>query len=299
MMRNQSFCFRRLAFAGASPRLRAKSVALSMNMAFLFALVLWSPITWAEQTPTTVKTTEKPLDPTDPDLMDADRIPETTADPDRSVLQKTKDVVTDSNAQVQAVLGETRVRREASSYLVMGSYSPVDLLIPGKIGLTAGLTAGADKTWELEYLKGSLSVPSVINDLGSMNDERVSLIGRSYFGNNSFNFGYGITYFNFNVHIGDDLLNRAGGVYPSADLIVIQTLGVNLSLGNRWTFNRNFTLGVDWISWAQPFFMLKKQSGFEDQTNNPDDKDTVEKAIGLISYFPRFAVCKLQLGILF
>lgn len=217
-----------------------------------------------------------------------------------SVLDKATEVAKETTEQVSQTLNETRFRRDKADYLALLNYSPVDLLIPSKQGITLGLIRDADKTWELEYLSGSISVPFIVEDLGKMSDTRISLIGRSYFGSNSFNFSYGLSYFDFLLHLGDKLLNRvSGGSYPSLDLIGVQSVGFNIGIGNRWTFKHNITLGIDWISWMQPLQITSKRSTFLDYATNEEDRDDVDKAITLISYMPRFAFLKLQLGILF
>lgn len=87
--------------------------------------------------------------------------------------------------------------------------------------------------------------------------------------------------------------------YPSIDLVSIEALGFNVAIGNRWTFDHNITLGIDWISWAQPVAVTNKKSAFLDSSANEEDKDDVDTALKIISYFPRFSFLKLQLGILF
>ena len=187
-----------------------------------------------------------------------------------------------------------------TDYFILGNYSLMDLLIPSKIGLSIGVVKSADVTWEIEYLKGSLSVPFVVEDLGKMEDEKISLIRRSYFGGNSFNFSYGLTYFDFSLHLGDKLLNRiSGGNYPSLDLVRVQSAGFNLGIGNRWTFKKDITLGVDWISWSQPIFITKNNSSYLDYATNPEDRDRVDKAMKIISHFPRLAFLKFQFGVSF
>lgn len=185
-------------------------------------------------------------------------------------------------------------------YFAFANYSPIDLLIPSKLGFTLGITNSNEKSWELEYLRASLSVPFVVEDLGKMTDQRLSLIGRSYPTGQNFNLSYGLTYFDFSLHLGDALLNRVtGGTYPSIELVDVQSLGFNLAFGNRWTFNQNVSFGIDWISWAQPVIVTGKKSSFLDYATNQQDKDDVDKAMKLIAYFPRLAFLKLQLGILF
>jgi hypothetical protein len=218
----------------------------------------------------------------------------------KCLSQETKQEAQKPSAQVTELLLETKDRRANSKYVALLNYSPLDLLIPSKIGLTLGLVNGTEQTWELEYLKGSVSVPFVIEDLGKMTDERISLIGRSYFNNNSFNFSYGLSYFDFSLHLGDKLLNRVtGGNYPSIDVVQVQALGFNMAVGNRWVFDKNMTFGVDWVSWAQPVSVIKKNSSFLDYATNQEDRDDVEKAINFISYFPRLAFFKLQFGMSF
>jgi hypothetical protein len=215
-------------------------------------------------------------------------------------LEKTKEAIHETSDKVVVALGGAQERRAKASTIVLGNYSPIDLLIPGKIGLTVGWIQDVDRTLELEYLRGSISVPFIIEDLGKMTEQRISLIRRSFMGNNSFNFSYGLSYFDFSIHLGDKLLNRlSGGTYPSVDLVDIESVGFNLGLGNRWSFNHNITFGIDWISWAQPMVVTKKQSAFLTYASNSQDRDDVEGGIKFISYFPRLTLLKLQLGILF
>ena len=206
----------------------------------------------------------------------------------------------DTKDQIVGTFSTTKNHRADSEYLFLLNYSPVDLIIPSKMGLTLGLISDVDQTWELEYLKGSIAVPFIVEDLGKMTDERISLVGRKYFGSNSFNMSYGLSYYNFSIHLGDDFLNRiSGGSYPSIDLIEVQSLGAHIGIGNRWTFDHNITFGVDWISWSQPLTVISEKNDYKKYATDPDDLDDVEKAIDVISAFPRFSLFKLQFGLLF
>lgn len=190
--------------------------------------------------------------------------------------------------------------RSLSKYYVIGTYSPLDIIIPNKYGATVGWAQNADKTWEIEYLQASVAAPFIIKDLGKMTDQRISLIGRNYLGSNSFNFNYGLTYFDFQLHLGDRLLNQlTGGNYPSVDLVQVQSLGFNIGIGNRWQLSKNITIGIDWITWSQPIYSLNKKSAYLDYATNQQDKDDVDTALKLITYFPRLTLLKLQLGYLF
>lgn len=226
--------------------------------------------------------------------------PEQVSPPEKSTVDKARDKVNQATTQVVNALNEGRERRGKSSFFVLASYSPFDLIIPSKYGLTLGYIQDADRTWELEYLKGSVSVPFIVKDLGEMKDERLSLIKRSYYGGNSFNFGYGLSYHRFSISLGDDMLSRvSGGSYPSIDLLEIQTLGFYLGVGNRWVLDHGITLGVDWFSWSQPVYELSRKDGYLDYATNEEDRKNADNALKLVTYFPRFAVFKMQAGITF
>lgn len=258
-------------------------------MSYLFFLFLAVGVSFSVTSEATQINSTKLDEPSEKHPEDSESIPSTT---DQSAKEETH--------QNSKNLSENRTGRENADYFALVNYSPLDLLIPSKIGLTFGYIQSPEKTWELEYLRGSFSVPFLVKDLGKMTDVRFSVIGRSYFKNNSFNFSYGLSYFDFNLHLGDELLNRVtAGSYPSLDLVKIQSLGFNVAVGNRWTLSKNVTFGIDWISLAQPVSLINQDSAFLDYANNQQDKDDVDQATNLISYFPRFSFLKIQLGILF
>lgn len=185
-------------------------------------------------------------------------------------------------------------------YFLLFNYAPLDLLIPGKYGFTAGLYQSSDRSWEIEYLKGDLSIPFIVKDLGKMTDDRFSVIRRIGIGESGFNISYGFSYFGFSLHLGDRLINGVtGGTYPSLDLVEIQSLGGNLGLGNRWNLDHHITLSVDWISWSQPLFVTSRKSVFLDRATNQKDKDDVDDTMKIITYFPRLSLLKLQIGVAF
>lgn len=198
-------------------------------------------------------------------------------------------------------MDSSSIRRGESRLLVLANYSPFDLMIPNKIGLTLGYIQSADTTWEFEYLGVRVSaIPFVIDDLGTFDEQRISLLGRSYLGNNSFHVSYGLSYFDFSAHLGSRFLDTvAGEDRYSVDLVRLQSLGLNFAIGNRWTFNRNITFGVDWVTWAQPFYVINTSAAFLDKTTDQSTKNDVETALKLASFLPRIVFLKMQLGISF
>ncbi len=240
----------------------------------------------------------KKTEPTKKSTVEPNLIP---AEEKRSdFVEKATDIVEETTQKVSEAIEDTRTRRAATKYFVLGNYSPIDLIIPSKYGVTIGFIENEDKTWELEYLRKSINFPFILSDIGSMTEQRLSFIGRSYFGSNSFNISYGLSYFDFSMSLGDNFLGRSSIVSsPALDLVAVQAIGFNVAVGNRWTIEHNFTFGVDWISWAQPLFITKNESEFTKYVTNQKDKDDLDRAIKMISYFPRFALLKLQFGFLF
>ena len=189
--------------------------------------------------------------------------------------------------------------RAQKSYLASLNYSVVDFPIPSKLGVTVGLISSPTQTWELEYMRGSISVPGHFRDLGSMTDTRIGFIGRTYFGE-SFHMSYGISYFDFSATVGDALLNNlTGGGYPNIDMLTVQGFGLNVGLGNTWVINKNITLGIDWLTIAQPLVVTKKNSDYVNYTSNKNDKKNVEDTMKIVSYLPRFAAASVHVGVLF
>lgn len=179
-------------------------------------------------------------------------------------------------------------------------YSPLDLLIPNKFGLTLGINEDANHSWELEYLRGTISIPFLIEDLGGFRDEKISVIRRTYFGN-SFNLSYGLTYFRFRLRLGSEVISRASGgqLPPGVDILRVESLGPNFGIGNRWTFKNGITLGVDWASWSQPLFTTKKEEAYlraSESATNPSDRNHIDTAVKLMQYMPRLTFLKLEVG---
>jgi hypothetical protein len=204
--------------------------------------------------------------------------------------------------ETKSFFAQTRGRREGADYFGLLNYSGLDLIIPSKIGGTIGLIQNASYSWEIEYLRGSVSVPWIIDDLGSMTDTRISLVRRSYALRNSFNVSYGLSYFDLTAHLGNKYLAALSGDAQSVynvDLLKVEALGFNLGIGNRWTFQHDITVGIDWVVWSQPVFVTKEKNVFMDYATNPDKKDDVSSAVRGASYLPRLSFLKLQIGMLF
>jgi hypothetical protein len=90
-------------------------------------------------------------------------------------------------------------------------YSPIDLIIPNKVGLHIAWKKSTTEFWEFEALSGKVAVPYLIADLGKMTDNRYSLLLRTKESDSSFNLTYGVTFFDFSIVLGDRFLNSLSG----------------------------------------------------------------------------------------
>lgn len=215
---------------------------------------------------------------------------------EQNTQEKIVDALSKGKDQVVQALSHSRLVRQNSNYFATGNFAPVDLILPSKFGLTLGTVTNADYTWELEYLKSSVSVPFLVDDIGEMTDERLSVIRRNYFGTETFNLSYGLSYNRFKVHIGSKYLAYIATNVPDVDLMQIDSLGFNVGIGNRWIFSNRWMLGVDWVSWSQPVFTTKYNNKYSDYATDEDSKDTIDTVAKLIRWVPRITLLKLQVG---
>lgn len=223
----------------------------------------------------------------------------TTGEKIKDAAQKTAEGIGDAAKKVGEQMGETAQRRADSNMVIMGTYAPLDLVLPSKIGASIGWISSARNTLEIEYVKGSVK-PPLVEDLGEVADQRLTLMRRSYFSSNSFNMSYGLSYIGFHGKVGDALLARlSGGTIPEVELINVDSFGVHFGLGNRWIFAKGVTFGVDWFSWTQPLIVTRREAKFLDYVSNQDDRDKIDTAMKILSYFPRWSAFKLQLGYTF
>ena len=243
---------------------------------FLSVSVFAAEKTTTVTTETTTTTVEEPEKPTI-----GERAKETAG--------KAKDVV-------QSSISNAGDRREASKVSLMAEYSPFDLIIPSKIGGAVGYIHSREATTELEYLSASWSVPFFISDIGGFSDRRITFRNRIYAQRNSFNFHYGLSYMEAKIHVGSSYLQSAN---LNSDLMEQKALGVEIGFGNRWTFPKGWTLGVDYFSWAQPIFTIDQDSSIINSVQDQGAKQKLQDAFQATLYIPRLSILKIAIGYIF
>lgn len=190
----------------------------------------------------------------------------------------------------------SEIQRQQYRYFGGLEWAPLDLLIPGKFGAHMGYNADANRSYELEYIRGSLSVPFIIDDLGSLVDDRISFNVRQFSGG-TFNFFYGLDYIRFRLKLGNDLLGRLNpGVPSEVNVLELASLGAHVGLGNRWALRKNVMFGVDWVAWTQPLYRTVRKDPFLTYASDANDKDNVRDTLRIVEYFPRFTILRLSLG---
>lgn len=232
---------------------------------------------------------------------------ESNSNREKSLWQKTqekgKNLLKAGEREAEKVsenFGGTRTRREQSRHQILGTYSLLDTWIPSKWGASYAFTPSPRGSWEIEYLRGTLSIPFIIEDFGKITDQRLSVFYRSYSDRNSFSFLYGINYSSFKAQLGIDYLSTvSGGNVGQVDLVAIETLGLTWGVGNRWQLNNNVLIGLDWFTIYIPVITLESQADFLSANASEKRKEEIRDALDVIERIPTFAALKFQLGIAF
>lgn len=191
--------------------------------------------------------------------------------------------------------------RKDYQFSALGVYSPLDLWIPNKLGV--GLVfQPKESQWalEIEYLRSTFEANLLVEDIGRITDQRLSLLGRSFNGRNSFNFIYGAFYGHQKVELSTKVLSEATGIPLSAiDLIDVKTAGVTWGVGNQWYINDRVIFGIDWFLINIPITKINSDAPILNYVSDTKTKDDVQDVVDVISKVPSFTLLKLQLGVSF
>ncbi len=221
---------------------------------------------------------------------------ETPAEP--STTDHIQKQVNDSVKKADQALTESAAIRLTKDYGVLLTYSPMDFIIPNKIGGSLYFTS-EDKLnqYEFQFLTSTLSAGGYSVDIASMTEQKFSFLNRNFSQDSNFNFYYGLSYVTLEAQLGSDYLSSVpANERPNADMMKIHVLALDLGIGNRWYFDNGLILGADWIGVTQPITSLKKEQHFTDYSSNQSDKDDIDKFLNLATFLPRIYVLKLQLG---
>jgi hypothetical protein len=173
------------------------------------------------------------------------------------------------------------------SWRAFGTYSPWDMWLPGKIGAVASYGDNS-RTFELAWQKASYGLNLIVDDIGSISDQRIHLTTRSFTWDNSFNFQYGLSYNSFVVNLGKS--------FVAADVLEMKTVATVWGVGNRWELENGFTFGADWLKIFVPIYTLEKKDSALDGAISKSDKDDLDELINIISKVPTLTLIHLEVG---
>lgn len=173
------------------------------------------------------------------------------------------------------------------SWRAFATYSPWDMWLPGKYG-AVGSYGDSSRTFELAWQKASYGLDLIVDDIGSITDQRIHLTTRSFTWDNSFNFQYGLSYNSFTVNLGKS--------FVAVDALEMTTISTVWGVGNRWELDNGLTFGADWFKVFYPVHTLQKKDSVLDGAISQGDKDDLNELIDFVSKIPTITLIHLEVG---
>ena len=260
-----------------------------------------------EETPK-VETTETPVvvAPAKVDSPATTPIPTSTpllVEPEPTLLEKTKtktgEVVDRASYELEKVnqkMNESQYHRAESFGTAMLHYQPISTWLPSKKALSYTQIFSKEWSGEFEYAWASISFPVFGIDIGEISEKRYTLQARRYVGN-SFHFLFGGYKNDFNVRIGNDILDRMS--VKSIDMFSVENMGLTVGIGNRWQLKNGFTWGVDWFRMNYPMFGKKTDDKILTNMTDEGDRSDLKKITRRFESFPTFVLLGLNIGYTF
>lgn len=200
-----------------------------------------------------------------------------------------------SKKELKSKLINSKSIRSEKGKGIYFTYAYYDLWLPSKKGITYS-QGNDERLWELAYQKSTISFDFIIDDIGSLTEQRFILATCSFNKNNSFNWTYGAYYSKFDMVLGDALLEEVSGADTSVELLSIDNIGALWGFGNRWEFMNGFSIGLDWFKLYWPLINTKNNSDFITETDDDSDADDVQNIVDILSKTPTFAVAHIEIG---
>lgn len=214
------------------------------------------------------------------------------------VVEKPADA--DSPAVVSPVEPSAKVTNIQGPSLVYpyGVHGTLTLgyIAPIKYGL--GFTYAKDPNWiwDLSYIKGGLGFGVAGLDFGGFDESLLTLTGRYYPRSGTFNWIIGLSRHAYRVYLGNDFVARMTGGPGTSDLLRVQTLGLQLGLGNRFTFREQFWLSIDWLTLNIPVTTLLREGPSYDAYTSSNDRRLVNDALKLMESLWTATFLKTSIG---
>jgi hypothetical protein len=182
---------------------------------------------------------------------------------------------------------------------VFGNFSPFEMWVITKYGITGMYTKDPAWNYELEYMRGSLDFGFFGIDIGEIQEERLSLLARSFSKRNSFNFLYGVFYNHMEVGLSSKFTSTLSAFNQSADQVDLSFFGLTWGMGNRWQTQEGYVIGVDWLVINLPFSVIQEHAPFLKNTTDQDRRNQVKNSLDWLKKFPSLGILKVQIGLSF
>lgn len=202
--------------------------------------------------------------------------------------------------KINDIQSQTVLLRDQRPHNIMLSYAGISTWIPSKLGLSYTYSPTASASWELSYIRGELSAPFFIDDIGSVSDSHISLLYRSYSTRSTFSFIYGLNYYQFDASLGNEYLSSISSGNPANfNILRVRSFGLTVGIGNRWQLKNGLSLGADWFHLNIPINVFRTEADYLSSDASQDDKNDIENILDILKYVPTFSFLKLQIGYTF
>lgn len=190
--------------------------------------------------------------------------------------------------------GHTERYRADSFGTVMVGYQYANNWVPRKT--TGSYTQILNREWsiEFEYATSERNVTLASVDLGSMREDRYTLLGKYYVGN-SFHVSFGGYLSELTLKGSGKLQDLSGNnVKTKSEL---ENYGISAAFGSRWQNSWGLTWGVDWFRVNVPVKDGKIQK--RDGDLNNDGQQDVNRSFRFLRTFPTFTFVGVSIGYTF
>ena len=184
--------------------------------------------------------------------------------------------------------------REDSFGSIMAGYQVINTWVPAK--KTLSYTQNFSRNWglELEYATSKFSLDIAGVNLGRIEEDRYSLLGK-YFIGNSFYFNFGGYLSKLELFVGDKFEDVFGNKINES--FKMDIYGVSFGVGNRWIFDNGISLGVDWLRFNMPLATSTKQKVLK--SLDAENSDDIKRVGKIFRNYPAFTFVGVNIGYTF
>lgn len=184
--------------------------------------------------------------------------------------------------------------RDGSNVTLSYSVFSTGLILP-KRGPALSYISSRHWTFELEYLRGDVGLGYKGVSFASFEEEL--LLGQvRYYGGNLFNFIFGFGERKYTLDLGSDEVESLAPDAPNAKLLEVRNQVIDFGIGNRWQWEKGFTLGVDWLALIIPVGKGTVDAPLVEYVEDDDYRENTKTVLRVLRYIPTFTAFKAHLG---